>query len=156
MPRQIDVTVAAVIERDSRFLVVEELAGGRRVFNQPAGHLEVGETLEEAVVREVLEETGYLFTPLTFLGVFSWHSASRNFLRFAFSGDAEPPNAQCSLDDGIIATHWLSRPELVQRNSMLRSPMVLSCIDRYGEGIHYPLGTICELLPNIESVANIA
>ncbi|MGD8323591.1 MAG: NUDIX hydrolase, partial [Gammaproteobacteria bacterium] len=153
MPRNIDVTVAAVIERDSRYLVVEELVGGRHVFNQPAGHLEVGETLEEAVIREVREETGYEFTPLTFLGVFSWHGESRSFLRVSFSGDVDLSEEQFSLDDGIIATHWLTRAELLQRESMLRSPMVLSCIDRYREGIHYPLSTICELVHHMESVA---
>lgn len=156
MRPNIDVTVAAVIERDSRFLIVEELVGGKRVFNQPAGHVEPGETLEEAVIREVLEETGCRFTPRAFLGVFSWHGESRSDLRITFSGDVETSSDQCSLDDGIIATHWLTKGDLVQSSSMLRSPMVLNCIARYDEGILYPLTAICELLPNIERVANIA
>lgn len=156
MPSDIDVTVAAVIEYDAKFLVVEEVVGGRRVINQPAGHLEAGETLAEAVIREVLEESGYLFTPASVLGVFSWHGESRNYLRIAFSGEVQRPVERRELDDGIIATHWLTKPELIQRSSILRSPMVLSCIERYEEGIHYPLSAICELLPNIENVANIA
>jgi len=156
MPSSIDVTVAAVIEHDNKFLIVEETVGGKRVFNQPAGHLEKDETLEAAVIREVMEETGYHFVPHSLLGIFSWRGGSRNYLRITFSGDAEPPREARSLDDGIIATHWLTQPELAARAAMLRSPMVLACIKCYEEGIHYPLNAICELLPDIGNVANIA
>lgn len=156
MPSSIDVTVAAVIEYDNKFLIVEETVGGKRVFNQPAGHLEADETLEAAVIREVLEETGYQFTPHSLLGIFAWSGESRDYLRITFSGDAKPPSGAQSLDDGIIATHWLTKAELSARAAMLRSPMVLACIERYEEGIHYPLSAICELLPDIGNVANIA
>jgi NADH pyrophosphatase NudC (nudix superfamily) len=156
MSPQIDVTVAAIIERDEQFLVVEELVGGNRVFNQPAGHLENGETLEAAVIREVLEETGHRFRPLALLGVLLWQSDERSFLRVTFIGEAESPAGACELDEGIVATHWLTRAELAERGTMLRSPMVLHCIDKYCEGISYPLDAICDLLPDAESIANIA
>lgn len=156
MSPQIDVTVAAIIERNERFLIVEEFVGGQRVFNQPAGHLENGESLEAAVVREVLEETGYRFHPLALLGVLLWQHGDRSFLRVTFIGEAEQPQGNCTLDEGIVATHWLSRSELAQRDAMLRSPMVMHCIDRYLDGISYPLDAIGDLLPDPESIANIA
>lgn len=149
----IDVTVAAVIQRQDSFLIVEEMVGGRRVFNQPAGHVEEGESLEEAAVREVLEETGYRFTPLALVGLFTWRGESKSYLRIAFSGEAEAPSAPAQLDDGIIAAHWLSRQELLQRAAMLRSPMVMRCIERHDEGIQYPLSFVNELLPHIEGLA---
>ena len=152
----IDVTVAAVIRQDDRYLTIEELVGGQRVFNQPAGHVEEGETLEQAVIRETMEETGYTFTARALLGIFTWTGESRSFLRIAFIGDAEPPSGTCSLDDGIIATHWLTKPELIQRTPALRSPMVLKCIEHFDAGVQYPLNAICELLPDIPNVANIA
>jgi 8-oxo-dGTP pyrophosphatase MutT (NUDIX family) len=156
MSSRIDVTVAAVIERDERFLVVEELVGGKRVFNQPAGHLETGETLQAAAIREVLEETGHKFIPRALLGLILWQLDDRSFLRVTFVGEAESPSGECRLDEGIIATHWLTRGELVQRRSRLRSPMVLSCIDRYLAGERYPLHVVRDLLPDLETVANIA
>ena len=137
----IDVTVAAVIERDDRFLLVEEHACGRLVFNQPAGHLESGESLLDAVVRETLEETGHRFTPHFMLGVYLWHSeeAGRSFLRISFTGVAEAPRTAPRLDDGIVAYHWLSRGQLLGLNEQLRSPLVLSDIDRFRRGETYPL-----------------
>ena len=139
---QIDVTVAAIIERDGTFLTVEEMVGGQRVFNQPAGHLEIGESLEAAAVREVLEETGYAFQPQALLGFFLWQGEAGSFLRVAFIGSARPPHGEYELDEGIIAAHWLSRAELAVRADRLRSPMVLSCIDSYLEGRRYPLEAI--------------
>jgi 8-oxo-dGTP pyrophosphatase MutT (NUDIX family) len=141
MDRGIDVTVAAVVERDGRFLIVEERACGRVVFNQPAGHLELDESLLDAVVRETREETGYLFEPEHLLGVYMWHSeeAGTSFLRVTFVGSAAAPEGSPTLDDGIIAAHWLSRNQLLSRNDQLRSPLVLRCIDDHLAGIRYPL-----------------
>jgi 8-oxo-dGTP pyrophosphatase MutT (NUDIX family) len=156
MSSRIDVTVAAVIERDERFLVVEEIVGGDHVYNQPAGHLEIGETLEAAAIREVLEETGYRFVPQSLLGFVLWQRPERSFLRVTFIGEAAPPPGECQLDEGIVAAHWMTRNELVQRRSKLRSPMVLDCIDRYLAGERYPLDAVRDLLPGIEAVANIA
>lgn len=157
MSPQIDVTVAAIIERDERFLMVEELVSGQRVFNQPAGHLENGESLEAAAIREVLEETGYDFQPQALLGFFLWQEgATRSFLRVAFIGTAHPPQGEYELDEGIIAAHWLSRAELARQGARLRSPMVLNCIDRYLEGNRFPLAAIHHLLQTFDSIANTA
>ena len=145
--RRLDITVAAVIDEAGRYLLVEEHAGGRIVLNQPAGHLEPGETLLEAVVRETLEETGYRFEPCTVLGLYHWYSESDDttFLRIAFAGTAEPPRGTPELDEVIIATHWLTREQILGREARLRSPMVLRCIDDYRAGVRFPLSCLREL-----------
>ena len=142
--RRIDVTVAAVIERDGRFLIVEEHACGQVVFNQPAGHLEPDESLIDAAVRETLEETGHRFRPQHLLGVYLWHSepAQKSFLRVTFVGSAGPPSGVPRLDEGIVAAHWMSRNQLLALHDRLRSPMVLRCIDDYRAGIRYPLDAL--------------
>jgi len=149
MTRGIDVTVAAIIERDGKFLMVEERAGGNLVLNQPAGHLEQGESLLAAAAREALEETGHRFEPEHVVGFYLWRSenADTTYLRIAFCGEAEPSAdvAAASLDDGIIAVHWLTRAQLVRRSHQLRSPMVLRCIDDYLAGHRYPLDCLTYL-----------
>src|ERR1039457_380517 len=124
-----DITVAAVTENEGNFLVVEERINHRLVFNQPAGHLENGETIIEAVVREVQEETAWFFLPEAFLGVYLWRSpaSGRATLRFAFSGAVAHHDASQLLDRGIVRTHWLSRAQLIERKPRLRSPLVLRC-----------------------------
>ena len=143
----VDITVAALIEQHGKFLLVEEHAGGRAVINQPAGHLEPGESLEEAVIRETLEETGFDFRPDAVLGLYHYYSAADDlsFLRVAFCGEAEPPKGDPVLDDVIIATHWLSRDQVLAREQRLRSPMVLRCIDDYRAGTRFPLSCLAEL-----------
>jgi len=147
MPRPIDVTVAALIEHDERFLLVEERACGRIVYNQPAGHLEPDESLLDAVVRETREETGYRFEPRHLLGVYLWRSedSDKTFLRVAFTGAFAPPASPPRLDDGIIAVHWLTRNQLLGLRSQLRSPMVLRCIDDYRAGLRFPLDCLTHL-----------
>ena len=147
MSQRIDVTVAAVIENGGRFLLVEEEAGGLIVFNQPAGHLEPGEKLTEAVVRETMEETGFSFVPDALLGIYRWHSieADTTFLRVAFCGQAEPPVATPILDEGILATHWLTPAQIRARDSHLRSPMVRRCIDDHMAGKRFSLDALSEL-----------
>jgi len=151
MPRSIDVTVAAVIERDERFLLVEERACGQVVFNQPAGHLEPDESLLEAVVRETLEETGYRFEPHHLVGIYLWknEATGASFLRVTFTGAAAPPAGAPTLDDGIIAVHWLTRNQLLGMRHQLRSPMVLRSIDDYRAGLRYPL----DCLQTLDAVA---
>ena len=143
----IDVTVAAIIERDGRFLLVEERVSGDLVLNQPAGHLEHGESLLAAVVREALEETGHRFTPSHVVGFYLWRreEAATTYLRVAFCGSAEAPARPVALDDGIVAVHWLSRPQLLSRQRQLRSPMVLRCLDDYLAGRRYPLDCLTYL-----------
>jgi 8-oxo-dGTP pyrophosphatase MutT (NUDIX family) len=149
MTRGIDVTVAAIIERDGKFLMVEERSGGNLVLNQPAGHLEQGESLLAAVAREALEETGPRVVPVAVVGFYLWHSADADttYLRVAFCGSAEPSAdiAATSLDDGIVAVHWLSRVQLLRRAQQLRSPMVLRCLDDYLAGQRYPLDCLTYL-----------
>jgi 8-oxo-dGTP pyrophosphatase MutT (NUDIX family) len=139
-----DITVAAVSESEGRFLVVEERISHRLVFNQPAGHLENGETIIDALVREVREETAWVFLPQAFLGVYLWRNpaSGRATLRFAFSGFVADHDASQPLDRGIVRTHWLSRAELVERAPRLRSPLVLRCIDDYLSGRRLPLDTV--------------
>ena len=134
-------TVAAVIERAGKFLFVEEISDGRRVLNQPAGHLDLGESLVEACVRETLEETAYAFEPTSLVGIYRWHyaPADNTFLRFAFAGKVGNVDAARRLDTEIVATHWLSRDELAARPEMHRSPLVMRCVDDYLAGRRYPL-----------------
>ena len=142
-------TVAAVIERDGKFLMVEEPTAnaGETVFNQPAGHLEADETLLQAVIREVNEETGWQFTPQYILGVYQWQhpSGDKTYMRTTYVGTVDNHQPEQPLEDGIIQACWLSRDELLARPGQLRSPMVLVCIDDYLKGARYPL----ELYRNI-------
>ena len=135
-----DVTVAAVIERDGRYLVVEERIRGRLVLNQPAGHLEDGESLLQAVVRETLEETAWSFTPQWLLGVYQWRSPrGHSTLRFAFVGSVHALDGARKLDPPVVATHWLTQDELLARSASLRTPLVLRCIDDHRRGVRLPL-----------------
>jgi len=131
-----DVTVAAVTENAGRFLVVEERINRRLVFNQPAGHVERGETLLEAVVRETREETAWRFEPRSFIGVYLWRNpaSGRRVLRFAFAGTVSDHDPAQRLDRGIVRTHWLDRVELERRHAQLRSPLVLRCVNDYLAG----------------------
>lgn len=134
-----ELTVAAVVIRDERFLVVEEVAGGERVVNQPAGHVEHGETILEAVVRETREETAWGFTPTGLIGMYYWpHADGRVTLRFAFCGEVSDHDADQALDDGIVATHWLAAGELAARDD-LRSPLVMRAIEDYAGQPPLPL-----------------
>jgi len=135
------VTVAAVIERDGRLLFVEEMANGRRVLNQPAGHLDPGETLAQAVAREVLEETAHRFTPTALLGVYRWlyDKEDVTFLRFAFLGRVEGVEAGRALDKEILAAVWLTPGELAARLAEHRSPLVQQCVDDFLAGRSFPL-----------------
>ena len=144
----IDVTVAAIVERDGRFLIVEEQTGQGIVFNQPAGHLEPGESLIEAVIRETLEETGYGFTPEALLGLYRWPHSDQplTFLRVAFLGDVADPIGTVQLDAGIVATHWLTRDQLIAQPSKLRSPLVTRCIDDYLAGRRLELDCLVDVL----------
>jgi 8-oxo-dGTP pyrophosphatase MutT (NUDIX family) len=138
-----DVTVAAIIERSGRFLLVEERIRGRLVLNQPAGHLEDGEALFDAVIRETLEETAWQFTPEALLGVYQWRSArGHTTLRFAFTGSVHGYDAARPLDPPIVTTHWLAREEIVQRAARLRTPLVLRCVEDYLAGRRLPLDVL--------------
>jgi 8-oxo-dGTP pyrophosphatase MutT (NUDIX family) len=159
MPQKPDVTVAAVTEDEGRFLVVEERINHQLVLNQPAGHVERGETLIEAVVREAREETAWHFEPRALLGAYLWRNPSngRTTLRFAFSGTVSDHKPNQPLDTGIVTTHWLTRAELLDREMRLRSPLVLRCVDDYLRGLRQPLDSVARLdLVSAPSFAGVA
>lgn len=141
------VTVSAVLERNGKFLVVEEIVRDRKVLNNPAGHLEENETLVAAVIREVHEETGCDFEPQGITGIYLWKTPKGDltFLRVNFFGRCIAQDMNAELDDGILAAHWLTRDELIARESELRSPMVLGGIDDYLAGKRYPLDTLKDM-----------
>jgi 8-oxo-dGTP pyrophosphatase MutT (NUDIX family) len=156
-----DVTVAAIVMRDGRFLVVEERISGRLVVNQPAGHLEDGETLLEAVIREAREETAWRFQPQALVGTYLWRNPlnDRSFLRFAFCGDVDDFHPQQALDKGIVRSLWLTQAELAAQPARLRSPLVMRCIDDYLFGKRQPLDSVAcldlETAPNVPAVVNL-
>jgi len=145
-------TVAAIIEQDQRFLMVEELKQGQTVYNQPAGHLEPHESLLQAVIRETREETARDFEAEYISGIYRWdqfpaggEQRNRCFLRVAFVGSCHHYDPDQPLDDGIVRALWLSREELVTQPEKLRSPMVLRCIDDYLAGARYPLDLVTDI-----------
>jgi 8-oxo-dGTP pyrophosphatase MutT (NUDIX family) len=136
------VTVAAIVERNGRFLLVEELIDGARVWNQPAGHLDPGESLVGAVIRETREETGYRFVPEALVGVYLWRrDDGLAFLRHVFAGHAvgEPSG---ELDAEILGVHWRTRDELAAPGAPVRSPLVLRCVDDWRAGCRHPLSLL--------------
>jgi 8-oxo-dGTP pyrophosphatase MutT (NUDIX family) len=141
------VTVAAVIERDGRFLVIEEETSEGVRLNQPAGHLDPHESLEQAVVREVLEETAHDFTPTGLVGMYMSRYLSKRrgvdvtYLRFTFCGTPGQEHDQ-PLDDGILRTMWMTRDELAACQERHRSPIVLRCVDDYLAGLRAPLALL--------------
>ena len=151
-----DVTVAAVIEREGRFLLVEEHVRDRIVINKPAGHLEVNETLIQAVIREALEETAWTFVPDAICGIYLWSHPDRNmsFLRVAFTGQVTQHHPERRLDRGIRRTLWLTRDEVAQRQGQVRSPMVLKCIDDYLNKVRHPLTLLTHMLNNLSPVGS--
>jgi 8-oxo-dGTP pyrophosphatase MutT (NUDIX family) len=132
--------VAAIAERNGRFLIVQERAARRIVLNQPAGHLEDGESLVEAVIRETREETGRRFEPEFVTGLYLWRGPTdRTVVRVAFTGRVGERDASFALDRAILRTAWIGLDELRARESELRSPLVLRCIHDYLRGSRYPL-----------------
>lgn len=138
------VTVATVVARDGRFLVVEEDIRGDVVINQPAGHLDPDESLLDAAVRETLEETGWDVRLTAFLGVQQWTRGGndRQFVRFVFAAEAVRHHAERPLDAGILQALWMSRDELAAAAERLRSPMVLASVEDWLAGLRLPLDAI--------------
>ncbi|MEW5769915.1 MAG: NUDIX hydrolase [Pseudomonadota bacterium] len=141
------VVVAAVIERDGRFLLVEEETDDGVRFNQPAGHLEEDETLLDAVRREVFEETAHRFEPHALLGVYRWRHPTngRTYMRFAFTGEITGFDPEAGLDDGILRAVWLTREEIEASAARHRSPLILRCLNDYLAGKRYPLDVLNDL-----------
>lgn len=136
-----NVTVAAIACKDGKFLLVEEIADERTVFNQPAGHLEEGESLLDAIKREVLEETRWHFQPEKLIGIYLYPNPllGITYLRFCFAGACTEEDPERSLDAGILRTVWMTREELEGNRDKMRSPMVIQCIEDYLSGSSYSL-----------------
>ena len=144
-----DLTVSAVIERDGEYLLVEEVVSGAVVLNQPGGHLEAGESPEDAVVREVLEETGCDVACAGLIGSYLWiHPQTRQqFLRIVYVARLLGEDENRPLDEGIIAKHWLSRGDIEFRRRSLRSPVVERCIRDFEAGRRQPRSSLSGMLP---------
>jgi len=140
-------TVAAIVEDNGKFLLVEEITERGHRFNQPAGHLENNETLIEAVIRETLEETAYSFTPESLLGIYHWKHEHNDttYLRFAYIGSVSNHQPNMTLDEGIIRTVWMSVEEMRSNAMLMRSPQVLSCVEDYLNGHKFPLSVVTHL-----------
>ena len=136
-----NVTVAAIVERHGRYLLVEEETDEGLMFNQPAGHLEAGESLIAAAAREALEETAYEFQPQNLLGIYSWRHPEREitYLRFAFSGTLGAHHSERTLDSGIVRAVWLTPEQIRASRERHRSPLVLRCVEDHQRGVQAPL-----------------
>ncbi len=146
LPRPV-VTVATIVMRDDAFLIVEEETRVGVRLNQPAGHLEAGETLVAAAVRETLEETGHRIAPTALVGIYRWQATDTGatFIRFAFAGEVVAHDAARALDAGILRVLWLGYDELAARRATHRSPLVMRCVDDYRAGSRRPLDHITEM-----------
>lgn len=149
---QPDVTVASVVVREGRMLLVEEVVGGRHVLNQPAGHLEPDESLLDAARRETLEESGWHVELTAFIGAYQWKapdrpdgSAGRHYLRFAFAAEPLRPEPDRPLDNGIVQTMWLTPAELQARSTNHRSPLVWCAVADFLAGRRHPLDLVRHL-----------
>jgi 8-oxo-dGTP pyrophosphatase MutT (NUDIX family) len=139
------VTVATVVVRDGHLLLVEERIDGRDVLNQPAGHLEPGESLAAAAVRETLEETGWQVRLSAFIGVYQWTAPDGTaFLRFAYAAEPVSHDPARPLDEGILRAVWLSPAELQAEHARLRSPLVWEVVADYLGGQRHPLSIVRE------------
>ena len=154
------VTVAAVIEQDGRFLLVEEETTHGLRLNNPAGHLDRGETPEQACARETLEETAYNFTPQALVGIYLSRQINEDgrdttYLRFAFCGDLGRFDPQRTLDTGIVRTLWLTADEIRASSARHRSPLLVQCMDDYMRGTRFPLTLVQADASVIHSLQNI-
>ena len=141
-----NVTVAAVVEREGKFLLVEERfeSKNQTVFNQPAGHLESGESLIQAVVRETLEETGYTFVPEWLTGIYHWHATDNDttYLRFTFSGNVTDHDPDYVKELAIVGADWYDMASIDALVMRHRSPLVAQCIRDFIDGKRYPLSVL--------------
>jgi 8-oxo-dGTP pyrophosphatase MutT (NUDIX family) len=139
-------TVACVVERGGRYLMVEERdkATGRMVFNQPAGHLEPGESLQQAALREALEETGWRIALTAVLGIalYTAPASGVTYLRTTFAARPLERVGNAELDPDIHAVHWLDHEAIVAASARMRSPLALDAIERHRRGVRYPLDLI--------------
>lgn len=130
-----------MIEKNDRFLLVEELIDGKMTLNQPAGHLEPDESLIEAAIRETQEETAWQFQPTAIVGIYRWQHPKNGetYMRYCFTGDVTQHDPTQALDADIHQAVWLTKQEFLTRQDSFRSPLVLDCFNDYLAGHRYPL-----------------
>lgn len=138
-------TVAVIVEKDGKYLMVEEVSHGETVFNQPAGHVEEGESILDAATRETIEETGWKVKLESFIGLYTYKAPSNGvtYYRMCFAASAIEKITD-QLDKDIISEHWLSYDEIINLKHQLRSPLVKKCIDDFRDKKYYPLSLIYE------------
>lgn len=142
------VTVAAIIERDGKFLLVEEHTPEGLMLNNPAGHLDPGESIADGCAREALEETTHPFRPTALVGIYMsrMQRASTGeditYLRFAFCGALGDAKPGATLDEGIVRTLWMTPEEIRQSAARHRSPLLLRCMEDYLNGQRLPLSSL--------------
>lgn len=143
-PWKPNVTVAAIIERGGLFLMVEEETPDGLQFNQPAGHLDEGESLITACARETLEETAWHFAPTQLIGIYQWPRPQGDitYLRFAFSGTLGTHDQNRALDTGIVRAVWMTPEEIKATQNRHRSPLIWQCVTDYLAGHRFPLSII--------------
>ena len=148
------ITVATIVERAGKFLMVKENSGARLVYNQPAGHVEAKESLLDAAVRETLEETAWRVNLEKLLGIYQYTSPENGitYIRHCFIAKAIEPRTERDLDEGIAEAVWVSLEDLEQRESEMRSPLVLEVIRDYLKGVSYPLSLI--VVPDTGKITN--
>ena len=152
-----DLTVAAVVHRNGRYLLVEERATNRIVISQPGGHIEDNESPEQAVVREVCEETGCTVAVDDMIGVYYWMhpDTGRKYLRIIYAADFVDIDESRELDDGILRTHWLSRDELETCRKRHRSPSVMRCVLDFEAGRRKSHSLLSGMIPIEYSVERV-
>jgi ADP-ribose pyrophosphatase YjhB (NUDIX family) len=141
MDKQPHITVATIVPRKDEFLMVEELQDGVKVYNQPAGHLEFGESLIDAAIRETFEETNWIVKITHLLGIYHYiaKSSEIHYIRHCFIAEPMEENIGQALDPDILSVVWLNHEQITKRADKLRSPLVLSNIDDYLRGHRFPL-----------------
>lgn len=152
-----DLTVSTIVERDDHFLMIEERSSGLLVVNQPGGHINAGESPEQAAEREALEESGCIVSVTGLLGVYLWiHPQTRqNFLRIVYIADLVSQNPKRRLDNGIQAVHWYKLSDVRQRKRELRSPIVLRSIEDYIAGNRQSVSLLADMMPIQQNVDQV-